>query len=243
MIGVFINIIKIVFLLGFLVLIHEGGHYIVAKMCKIQVNEFSIGFGKILFEKKIGNTKYQLRLIPIGGFVNMEGEEEPSEKEGSFSNASTVKKIAIVLAGGIVNIIFGLFVYFILALQITDFRNAILSTGDFILGIIDNLKILFTGGIKPENLMGIVGISEIAIKTTSLQNYIYILALISLSLGITNLLPFPPLDGGKVIIYLIEAVRKKALSQKVEYILQSIGFYILIGLSIYIMYNDITRIL
>lgn len=107
-----INAIKIMFLLGFLVLIHEGGHFLVAKICKVKVNEFAIGFGPIIWKKQGKETKYALRLIPLGGFVSMEGEEERSEEEGSFSKASIPKRIAIVAAGGLVNIIFGLIVYF-----------------------------------------------------------------------------------------------------------------------------------
>ena len=112
MIPFFINAIKIIFLLGFLVLIHEGGHFIVAKLCKVRVNEFAIGFGPTIWKKQGKETKYAIRLIPLGGFVSMEGEEEHSEKEGSFSKASIPKRIAIVAAGGLVNILFGLIVYF-----------------------------------------------------------------------------------------------------------------------------------
>ena len=106
MISIIINAVKIIFLLGFLILIHEGGHFLVARLCKVKVNEFAIGFGPIIFTKEKGETKYALRLIPLGGFVSMEGEEERSEKEGSFSQASIPKRIAIVAAGGLVNIIF-----------------------------------------------------------------------------------------------------------------------------------------
>ena len=112
MISFLLNAIKIIFLLGFLVLIHEGGHFIVAKLCKVRVNEFAIGFGPTIWKKQGKETKYALRLIPLGGFVSMEGEEERSEKEGSFSKASIPKRIAIVAAGGLVNILFGLIVYF-----------------------------------------------------------------------------------------------------------------------------------
>ena len=114
MISVIITILKIAFILGFLVFIHEGGHFLIAKLCKIKVNEFAIGFGPTIWKKQGKETKYALRLIPLGGFVNMEGEEERSEKEGSFSKASIPKRIAIVAAGGLVNILFALIVYFIL---------------------------------------------------------------------------------------------------------------------------------
>ena len=105
-----ITAIKIIFLLGFLIIIHEGGHFLVAKLCKVRVNEFSIGFGPKLWSKQGKETKYELRLIPFGGFVNMEGEEEHSEKEGSFSKASIPKRFAIVVAGALVNILFGILI-------------------------------------------------------------------------------------------------------------------------------------
>ena len=91
-------------------------------------------------------------------------------------------------------------------------------------------------------MVGIVGISNIVINTSGLYEYIYMLALISLSLGLTNLLPFPPLDGGKVVIYLVEAIRRKPMKEELEIKLQMLGFAILIALSIYVTYNDILRI-
>lgn len=98
LISFLINAIKVIFLLGLLVFIHEGGHFLVAKLCKVKVNEFAIGFGPTTWKKQGKVTKYALRLIPLGGFVSMEGEEERSENEGSFSKASIPKRIAIVVA-------------------------------------------------------------------------------------------------------------------------------------------------
>lgn len=114
MISFLISAIKIIFLLGFLIFIHESGHFLVAKACKIKVKEFAIGFGPTIWRKQGKETKYALRLIPLGGFINMLGEEERSEEEGSFSKASIPKRIAVVLAGGVINIVFGLLVYFAL---------------------------------------------------------------------------------------------------------------------------------
>jgi len=238
-----INAIKIIFLLGFLVLIHEGGHFLTAKLCKVKVNEFSIGFGPVIWRSKNTLTQYSLRLIPLGGFVSMEGEEERSEVEGSFSEASIIKRIAIVLAGGLVNIIFGMILYFIIAILKTDIQNALFYTKEFIFSIFDSMKLLFTGNIGIDQLTGPVGISSIIINTSSIDNYIYMLALISVSLGVTNLLPFPPLDGGKVVILIIEAIRKKPLKEKVEIQIQMLGFLLLIILSVFVTYNDITRVI
>ena len=118
MISFIINAIKIIFLLGFLIIIHEGGHFLVARLCKVKVNEFAIGFGKILWQKQGKETKYTLRIIPLGGFCSMEGEDEESEAEGSFSKASVWKRMAIVVAGAVVNILFGILVYFILSILV-----------------------------------------------------------------------------------------------------------------------------
>ena len=85
-------------------------------------------------------------------------------------------------------------------------------------------------------------ISETVSKTQGIVEYVYMIALISLSLGVTNLLPFPPLDGGKVVILLIEAIRRKPLKENIEIGIQMAGFCLLIGLSIYVTYNDILRI-
>ena len=419
LISVLITILKVIFILGFLVFIHEGGHFLVAKLCKIKVNEFAIGFGPTIWSKQGKETKYALRLIPLGGFVNMEGEEERSDKEGSFSKASVPKRIAVVAAGGLVNIVFALIVYFILmscmgnnvapvidytiensGAQIvglqsgdkivklngktihykTDLDNALAKcngenvtvvierngeeqtytfnpkeekynytgiaistsgeantkiaaisskspadlqglevgdvilkindvevkddtkklveeinktqgekikftierngeikeilvtpevhsdyylgvylqkaennignnlyyafweTGDFAFSIIDNLKLLFTGNVSIDQMMGPVGIGEVVAQTNGFADFIYILALVSISLGFTNLLPFPPLDGGKIVILLIEAIRRKPMKEQTEVSIQMVGFMLLIGLSIYVTYNDILRI-
>lgn len=235
--------VKIIFILGFLVFIHELGHFLVARLCKVRVNEFAIGFGPIIWKKEGKNTKYALRLIPLGGFVSMEGEDEHSEAEDSFTKASIPKRIAIVAAGGLVNIIFAIMIYIILISFITgSFATAISYTGDFAFSIIESLKILFSGNATIDQLMGPVGISEVVAQTSGLADFIYILAIISMSLGVTNLLPFPPLDGGKIVLLLIEAVRRKPLAENTEIKIQMLGFALLMTLSIIVTFNDITRI-
>ena len=238
-----INALKIIFILGFLVLIHETGHFIIARLCKVRVKEFAIGFGPTIWKKHGKETKYALRLIPLGGFVSMEGEEERSDKEGSFSNSSIPKRIAIVAAGGLVNIIFALIVYQILITVLTgDFTKALSSTVSFAFSIVDSLKMLFSGGVSVDQLMGPVGISSVVAQTSNLAEFVYILAVISMSLGVTNLLPFPPLDGGKIVFLILEGIRKKPLKEETEIKIQMLGFAVLIILSIYVTCNDVTRI-
>lgn len=91
-------------------------------------------------------------------------------------------------------------------------------------------------------MMGPVGIAETVAKTDGVKEFIQMMALISLSLGITNLLPVPALDGGKILILFIEAIRRKPLNEKTEINIQLIGFSLLIILSLYVTYNDVLRI-
>ncbi len=255
MISFIVNAIKIIFLLGFLILIHEGGHFSIAKLCKVKVNEFAIGFGKIIWQKQGKETKYSLRMIPLGGFCSMEGEDEESDAQGSFSKANVWKRIAIVIAGATVNILFGILVYFLListvGIKFVDpAKDTILNriyygaqgTGRFIVTIFDGIKTLFLGGLQTDQMVGIVGISEVVVNTNGIINYLHLLAVISVSLGVTNLLPIPALDGGKILILLIEVIRKKPMKMETEAKIQLLGFSILIALSLFVTYNDILRI-
>lgn len=418
MVGVLIVAIKIIVLLGFLIFIHELGHFTVAKLCKVKVNEFAIGFGPTIWKKQGKETKYALRLIPLGGFVSMEGEDEESNKEGSFSKASIPKRMAIVVAGATVNIIFAIIVYFIListsgtyisneiegvidgyaaqrvglqagdkivkindedikskydldkvmdknngeninvqierngellefSIKPTEVKSKVtgiylddkakiitmdkespaeragienndvilkingqevdgsrdkaieilnqsnnqnneiieftlkrdnaevtiklvpdtvstyylgvnmkyaedtfinrcingwMETKTFVFSIFDNLRQLFTGNVGLDQMMGPVGISEVVANTNGFREFFEMMALISLSLGVTNLLPIPALDGGKLLILLIEAIRRKPLKQETEMNIQLIGFAILIGIFLMVTYNDILRI-
>lgn len=237
-----INALKIIFLLGFLVLIHESGHFFVAKLCKVKVNEFAIGFGPTIWSRQGKSTKYALRLIPLGGFVSMEGEDKRSTKEGSFSEASILKRIAIVLAGGIVNIIFAILIFWCLSAYYVGFQNAFYNVGFFIKNMYEGIVQIFTGKVTIDQMMGPVGISNVVSQTSGFADFIYILSVISLSLGVTNLLPFPPLDGGKVVLLIIEGIRRKPFSEKFEVALQSAGFLILITISIFVTYNDILKL-
>lgn len=242
MISILLNAIKIAFLLGFLIFIHESGHFLTAKFFKVKVKEFSIGFGPTILQKQGKETKYQLRLIPLGGFVNLLGEDEESEEEGSFSKASRWKKILILLAGGSVNIVFGLLVYFLLISINTNISYALRDTINFTSSIIQNVKELFVGNVGVEQLTGPVGISEVVVQTKNVQQFIYILAVISLSLGVTNLLPFPPLDGGKILLLLIEAAIRKPIKENISNAIQMTGFFIIMTLAVVVTYNDVIRI-
>ena len=91
----------------FIIIIHEGGHFIAARLMKIKVNEFSVGMGPKIFSFKKGETQYTLRWIPFGGYCSMEGEEEDSENEGSFSKKSVPARMLVIVSGALMNLILG----------------------------------------------------------------------------------------------------------------------------------------
>lgn len=100
-------ITALLFILMMMVIIipHEFGHFIIAKMCKVQVNEFSVGVGPRLFFFKRGETEYSLRLIPFGGFCAMEGEDDKTENPRAFNNKKPSEKIAVLIAGSTMNVV------------------------------------------------------------------------------------------------------------------------------------------
>lgn len=344
--GFIIGTLKIIFLLGFLVFIHEGAHFLVAKKCNVAVREFSIGFGPKIFSKASKGTNYSIRAIPLGGFVDMYEDDlenqnvQLNNNEISFLDSSKSKRFAITIAGIVVNIVFGFLVYFILQCSVANVSTTIdridtsygnelsmLQAGDTIkeingkkirlksqidaqiassntgnakvkverngqildlsipvqkivneenntttykLGIYmkkadrtfknqvyyafwkttyfaemlgESVLSLFKGNVKADEMVGPIGISEMIVKTDGLYEFCYLLAVISISLGVTNLLPIPGLDGGRLLFIIIEVIRRKPFERETEVKIQLLGFSFLILLSMYIAFNDVGRIL
>lgn len=140
--------------------------------------------------------------------------------------------------------------YYILGVQVAlldasvseRFYFAFWETINFIESMFESIIMLFTGNVKIEQMTGPIGISEIVVKSSGIYDFIYLLCLISLSLGVTNLLPIPALDGGRIVLLVVEGIRGKALKEEIELGIQSIGFLLLILLSLYVSYKDILRI-
>ncbi len=100
-------ILLAILLFSFLILIHELGHFVTAKLCNVQVNEFALFMGPVIFKKQVGETQYSLRSIPIGGFCAMEGEDEQSDNPRAFGRAVWWKRLLILLAGVAMNFLVG----------------------------------------------------------------------------------------------------------------------------------------
>lgn len=337
-----------IFLFGVLIAIHEFGHFSFAKLFKVKVNEFSLGMGPKLISKKKGETAYSLRLLPIGGFVSMEGEDEDSEDDRAFNKKPAWQRFIIVAAGAILNLILGVVVVAI-CLSCSDlvgtrevhsfYENATsqqtgLQVGDEILeingtkvysfkGISFNLvrdsdnkldmtvrrngeKVELKGvtfkqfefdgrqyieqdfiivGEKPnifnvtknafldsasivqmvrlslvdivsgkygiKDISGPVGtISAIAESTAEAEDFgdkmltaLTFLSMITINVGVFNLLPFPALDGGRLFFILVEMIRRKPIPAKKEGLVHTIGMVILLAFMAVVMVSDIIKVI
>lgn len=125
-------IIPFIILLGILIFVHELGHFLVARWCGVRVEVFSLGFGKKILKYKKGDTTYALSLIPLGGYVKMFGEQPgsdipESEKKFSFTHKNVWQRIAVVLAGPLMNFIFAIFVFFAVALIGEDAKTPVVG--------------------------------------------------------------------------------------------------------------------
>ncbi len=159
-------VIKLLIILCIVATIHEFGHFLAAKFFKIGVNEFSIGFGPKIVQKKKGGTMYSLRWIPLGGYVMIEGEGEASDREDSFAKKHPFKRIVVLMMGVIFNFILGFIILTIISFfvpvyttEITDISDnsplmeAGVNIGDKILKI-DGKKVLFASDLTGLNYTG-----------------------------------------------------------------------------------------
>lgn len=125
----------------------------------------------------------------------------------------------------------------------TTLKLACISAIANVSEIVGSYADLFKGKVSVSDMSGIVGIGEVVSKTSGFIEFLNLLGIISLAVGVANVMPFPPLDGGKIVIVLGEVVTRKKISEKAEAIISYIGFALLIGLTIFVTYNDIIRIL
>lgn len=160
------SVILSIIMFLFLILIHEFGHFIIAKKSGIKVNEFAIGMGPKIFSKQKGETLYSVNLFPIGGYCAMEGEDDESDDERSFDKAPAYKRFLTILAGPLTNLIFAAILF-----AIVSFNTGKPSTK--IGGFTDNSPIKSQGLKINDQITEISGekISEFSDISKNLENF------------------------------------------------------------------------
>jgi regulator of sigma E protease len=338
--------------LGLLIVFHEFGHFLFAKLSGVGVLTFSVGFGPKIWVKKVGETEYALSAFPLGGYVKMVGED-PDEQvsaqdmEKSFAHKSLIKRIAIVVAGPGFNLLLavlllmGVFTFYgvpVMSTQVSgvekgspaelagiqkgdritaidgfsvneweELSSRIKGSGgkplnvqvrrgaetvdisvqptqkegrtifgerkdDWIIGIGSQVSIekgnpglavvrafyqtyeysrltllafykMIVGDVSPRNIGGPILIAQMAGQQAQegLGSFLAFLAVLSINLGVLNLLPVPVLDGGHLLFFLVEAVIRKPVSVRYREMAQQVGICLLALLMVYAFYNDIVR--
>ncbi|MBA1337176.1 MAG: Intramembrane protease RasP/YluC, implicated in cell division based on FtsL cleavage [Firmicutes bacterium] len=228
-------------LIGFVILFHEFGHFIAAKKVRIPIATFSIGFGPKIIGRKSGETEYRLSLIPIGGYVLPEIEDE---KE--FFALPVNKRIMMALGGPIASVILPVVCFSVIYSVkyglsfMSVLYKPIMQASNLLYKMVIALPDVFN---HTEQLSGIVGIVAQGgdFVGTNLINAFQFVAFISLNLAVLNLLPIPVLDGGKVLLYLLEKIHPKLL--RLHFPLAIAGWMFVIGLMLYVTAVDIGKLL
>ena len=250
-----------------LVFVHELGHFLAARWFGVPVEVFSIGFGPSLFSIRRGGTAYRLSAIPFGGYVKMAGSSPTREEDvpGGFDSRPPWQRFLILFAGPAMNVVFAL-VLVIVALwagiEVPVERNGIETTqlyrpeplDAFPLGvqviadnsaqILSTVGGLATGQISLAHLMGPVGLAQVAGESSQVgwRALLAAMAFISLNLGICNLLPIPILDGGHMLMLLVEGVTRRTMSFRVRKVLVSAGAVAMLLLLATTIFNDLGRL-
>jgi len=350
--NVIYSVVAAVIGLGVLIVVHEFGHFLFAKLSGVGVLTFSVGFGPKLWVKKKGETEYALSAFPLGGYVKMVGEDpddqvSPSDIEKSFAHKPLFKRIAIVAAGPGFNLLLAVFFLMIVFIfygvpvlstqvggvepgspadragiqkgdRITAVNNQPVTEweelsraikesqggplkllirrdsqevnltvepmkregrtifgekkDEWMIGIGSHVSIekgnpglaivkavqqtyeyskltlvalykMISGEVSPRNLGGPILIAQMAGQQAQegLGSFLGFMAILSINLGVLNLLPIPVLDGGHLLFFLVEAVIGRPVAVRHREVAQQVGIFLLMLLMVYAFYNDIAR--
>jgi regulator of sigma E protease len=216
------------------------------------VYEFSIGFPfspRIITLFKHRETAFTLRLLPLGGFVSFskDGDEEAADLFG----ASIGRRALIMSAGSLFNIAFAFLTFIVVFaigkhMPVPDAIAASVKTvWSVITGTLDFIIKAFSGHGSWEGLSGPVGIAALAGKAAArgFLNLMYFTGMLSLSLGIMNLIPFPALDGGQLFMLVLEGMKRRPLSIRTYQVVNVVGMALFLVLTVLVTYRDILKMI
>jgi len=231
--------VTIVLLISMLILIHELGHFVAAKSVGIPVERLSIGFGPSLWSRRIGLTEYRIALIPLGGYVLPAVSDE-----ADYYRIPAGKRIILALGGPAANVLLVLIVLAIVSIAKQNFTFTGLVIEPFtktfsdIYAIVLSLPAIFAAHSQLTGIIGIVSTGGKVIKSGGFTGFMVFL---SLDLAVFNMLPLPVLDGGKIVLALLEKVHPKMI--KLQYPLALASLLLVLSLMVYTAVLDIGRLL
>jgi regulator of sigma E protease len=235
------NYFIVVVILGSLILIHELGHFLAAKIAGIPVALFSVGFGPALVKKRIGNTEYRLSLVPLGGYILPAVRDEhdyfliPVNKRVIFALGGPAANLLVVpVLYAVLNVMQGGFS--VAGIIVEPFAQTALLTQKIIAALLD----LFT---QHSGVMGIIGILHQggSFISEGVSNTVKLALALSANLAVFNMLPLPTLDGGKIIFSLLEKISTRL--RKIYVPIMVVGWLLITGLMIYATILDAGRLL
>jgi regulator of sigma E protease len=227
-------------LIGFVILAHEFGHFIAARIVGIPIKIFSIGFGPKLWAVKKRETEYRIAVIPLGGYVMPDVEDD---KE--FLALPVFKRIVMTAGGPLASVILPLFCFALANCISTGVSLNSLFIKPFhqIYTIFFGVIVAFLGIFSQHSqLSGIIGVVAQGGQFigVSFIKALQFSGLISLNLAVLNLVPLPVLDGGKIFLYLMEGIYPKF--SKLHYPLAIAGWILVMGLMLYATVIDVVRL-
>jgi regulator of sigma E protease len=250
-----------------LVVVHELGHCLVAKWFGVPVDVFSVGFGPRLLAVRRGGTEYRLSAIPFGGYVKMAGMSSKSGEAtpNGFDSKARWQRLLILFAGPAMNILFALVLAIVglwAGIELPVEQNGVVTTAFYrpeplaaipiavqviasnSLDILRTLGGLMTGEVPVNHLIGPVGLAQIAGESSALgwRALLAAMAFVSLNLGICNLLPIPVLDGGHMLMLMVESATGRSISSRTKRTLIGAGAAVMLVLLIATFYNDLGRL-
>jgi membrane-associated protease RseP (regulator of RpoE activity) len=245
-----LNILAVIVGFAVLIGIHEFCHMLTAKVFGVKVLKFSFGFGPRLLHYQGKETSYELRLLPLGGFVQLLGEDPKYKEKDGFFGISWYKRSLVAFAGPVSNFILGVLIIFSLFLfkqwpVVEAVKQTFTMSSTVVVQTTKYAGGFFVHKSDVSQLSGPIVTTKIMVSSLkeSIGQFLLVLAVISLSLGLFNLFPIAGLDGGHVLLYTLEGIRGKPFSEKIYRIWGYVGMILLMILMIFVVYLDIVKLL
>jgi len=233
------NYLAVFILINFLILVHELGHFIAAKLSGIHIERFSVGFGPKVCSFTKADTEYRLSLFPIAGYVL------PAIKDfDDFYKIPSSRRIVFALGGPAANLILSIVCLAVLNIITTGFSfyaiffRPFVQVVSIISQFLNVLPSLFT---SPGNLSGVVGVVAIGGQfiAAGFSKILQFAVILNINLALLNLIPIPPLDGGKILFCLLERIHRSLIKLRIPVMVT--GWVLLLGLICYITVLDVCR--